>query len=298
MASDRRRVLLVALVALLAAGCGEREEPLAAEVPLYPVSATGADGETIVVEARPERVVALAPGAAELVGALGAGDRLAGVPARTNVPGAQGAPIVTRPSGLVETSAVVALEPDLILAATTTNRDALETAARRTRAAVYVQPDRSIREVVRAVHDLGFLLGDPARARSFAVSLREEIAAVDGAVGPLEPVRVFVDLGLFISPPSDSLVADLVRRAGGTPVGTENAGAPADPCDVVALRPDVVLRVRDTVAALPGPRLACGGRPYAGGRIESVSSPLVRPGPRIGEALDRIARLLHPDAFD
>jgi iron complex transport system substrate-binding protein len=290
-------LLALLLASLVAAGCGERAEPLDA-VSAYPVRVTDARGDEIALEERPMRIVALAPSVAELAGELGAGERIVGLPASVTVRAAPGAPRVTRPSGLVDVAAVVRLRPDLILADASTSADALDTVARRTGAAVYVQPDGSVRDVLRAVHDLGFLLGEPARARLLAASLREELAAVEAAVRARAPVRVFVDMGLLIPPPTNSLVADLVRRAGGLPLATARAGIPAEPCTVVALRPAVVLRVRESVAALPETRVACPRRPNADVRVERIAGALAtRAGPRVADALDAIARRLHPDAF-
>jgi len=296
---SRAPVLLALLLAsLAAAGCGERAEPLEPEVSAYPVRIADARGEEIALDARPERVVALAPGVAELAGELGAGERIVGVPASVTVHGALGAPRVTRPSGLVDVRAVVRLEPDLVLAASSTSAETLNTLARRTGAAVYVQPDRSVRDVLRSTHDLGFLLGDPARARTVAASLREELAAVEAAVRARAPVRVFVDMGLLIPPPADSLVADLVRRAGGQPLATDRAGVPARPCAVLALRPALVVRVQESVAALPDTNLTCPRRPNLDVPVVRIPGSLAsRAGPGVAEALDTIARALHPDAF-
>jgi len=297
MRSHAPALLGLLLVLAAAAGCGEREEPLG-DVDAYPVLVGDARGEEIELEGRPERIVALAPSPAELAGELGAGARVVGVPAGVTVRGALGAPRVTRPSGFVDVGAVARLEPDLVLAGSGTRAGDLETIARRTSAPVYVQPDRSIRDVLRAVHDLGFLLGEPARARVFAASLRTQLAAIEEAVRGRAPVRVFVDLGLLIAPSPDSLVVDLVRRAGGEPVGTSADGTPAEPCQVLALRPEVVLRIRESVGALPDTRLVCPRRPNLDVTVVRIPGNLaVRPGPRIGEALDTIARALHPDAF-
>lgn len=289
---------LFALGVLAAAGCGEREEPLGPAVDPYPVRVADARGEEIVVDTRPERIVALAPAVAQLAGELGAGEQIVGVPASVTVHGALGAPRVTRPSGLVDVAAVARLDPDLVLAGSSTSAETLATIARRTGAAVYVQPDRSIRDVLRAVHDLGFLLGEPAEARLLAARLREDLAAVEEVVRSRAPVRVFVDMGLLIPPPDRSLVADLVRRAGGEPIGTDAGGVPAKPCAVLAQRPELVLRVRDSLVALPDTRLVCPRRPSLDVPVVRVPGTLAaRAGPGVAGALETIARALHPDAF-
>jgi iron complex transport system substrate-binding protein len=294
----RWSLLVLSCLALAASGCGERTEPLGDDVPEFPVEVDGAGPEPTRLEAEPERIAALTMGTAELVGALGAANRLVAVPAGATIEGTVEAERVTRPSGLVDVAVLAGLDPELILAATSTNRGDLERAARRSGAAVYLEPDRSYSDVVRAVRDVGFLAGEAVEARRLVARLREQLGAVSEAVSAREPVRVFVDTGLLVTVPDDSLPADLVRRAGGVPVGTDRAGVAREPCEVVALRPAVVLRLVERTSLSP-PRSRFDRCP-GGARITVAQLPaelVARPGPRVGDALERVARALHPDAF-
>ena len=109
---------------------------------------------------------------------------------------------------------------------------------------------------------------------------------------------MFLDTGLLITVPDDSLSADIVRRAGGQLVGTDNAGAPLDPCDLVELDPDVILAFSDAPAIS---ELEHGTCPKAVPDTEPVAVDgelLTRSGPLVGDAVDRVARILHPDAFE
>lgn len=285
------------LLALVAAACGERPEPLAAELSPYPATVRGAGEEPVVVEAPPRRVVALTPAAAELAAALGAGERLVGVPSGVAVPGATEARTVVRPSGLFEVSEVAALDPDAILASPEADPDLLARVARRTGALVYLHPNTSIRDVVRAALELGFVLGEPVAARRLAASIRRDVARVDAAVAGRPPVRVFVDLGFFVPAPPDSLVADLVRRAGGilVPAG-RNEPAALTPCQVVRLDLDLVLLVVEPGDPPRPPATAFAACP-AEVRQETVAAERVaRAGPEIAAGLADVARALHGDA--
>ena len=295
------RPLLLAplvLLALAAAGCGERSEPLGENVLPYPVEVQGAGSETTRLDELPERIVALTPGAAEIIDSLGTGDRLVGVPASADVPGASSAERVTRPSGLVDVPTVIDLRPNLVVAAPETREDDLDRAIRRSNAAVYVEPNESYSDVIRAVHDLGLLVGEAVEGRRLATSLRKQLGDVATAIGGEEEVPVFIDAGLLVTVPDTSLAADLVRRAGGRPVGTDSAGVALEPCEVVKLRPVVVLRLLDSsVTRPPGARFdGCpGGKDTRIAEIPADDATFA--GPQVGTALKRIARILHPNAF-
>jgi iron complex transport system substrate-binding protein len=295
----RLSVVACALVLALA-GCGERPEPLANDAPLFPVTVRGAAEEPTTVERRPERIVALDAGAAELIEALGAGRSLVGVPAGVTLIAGSGAARVVRPSGLVDVDAVVRLDPDLIVTAESVGSAGAAEAEAETRAALYIQPDRSLRDVRRAVLELGFIVGEPIRAREIAASLRDAAARVERAVATRDPVRVFVDTGFFVPPPEDSLLAELVRRAGGESVAEGREEETTDACDLLRLGPEVVLQVVDSAEPDPAPSTLapCGTEDPSGIRVEVLPEDLVtRPGPRAGEALVQIAQALHPNAL-
>lgn len=288
-------------VALLGTGCGERAEPLERELDAFPVAVHGATGEETRVERRPERIVALTPGAAGLVAALGAGHRLVGVPFDWRGPSGSDAVRAVRPSGILDVEAVVAAEPDLVVASPAGEGAGLAAAERATGAAVYVQPTSSVDAVAGSALDLGLLVGEPVRGRLVAARIRRHVEAVRMRIAGLRRPRVFVDTGFLATVPRDSLVADVVRRAGGEPVGHDaSLLGPLAACRLLALEADVVLRVLEANATAPSPegalRQCPGNRPVP--RIARVPAELAaEAGPRIGDAVAAVARRLHPDAF-
>jgi len=242
----RPAAALVLVAAVLgASGCGEREEPLGALEQTYPVTVQGAGDRPAVATARPERIVALDPGSAELVLALGARDRLVGVPVGI----ARGGGPLQAPSAAAEVVALTQqvrveeirrLEPDLIVA--TPAIDLLDVARtqRQTGAVVYVQPASSVDDVVRAALELGFLVGEPVAARQLADDIRSRVAAVENRVAGEPVASAFVDTGFFISIPDRSLLGDLIRRAQGESIaGATDGGEPFGIARLRRLDPDV-----------------------------------------------------------
>lgn len=210
----------VAVLVLALTGCGERPEPLGELEQPYPVTVQGAGGQPTEIAAQPERIVALDPGSAELVIALGARRQLVGVPAgmrrgdgpRDVPPTAE--EVVSR-TRQIRVDEVARLEPDLIVAATGTDVVEVARAQRQSEAALYVQPSSSVGDVLRATIELGFLVGEPVRARQLASEIRSQVAEVEELVSGEPVVTTFVDTGFFITIPERSLLGDLIARARG-----------------------------------------------------------------------------------
>jgi cobalamin transport system substrate-binding protein len=295
-------ILALAASALLGAGCGERAEPLGILSQTYPVSVQGAGDRPTVVKTRPERIVALDPGSAELVIALGAGGRLVGIPSGLGVSTPAKAREVVRPTGLLDVEAVVALKPDLIVATPSTDELDLARAGRESGAAVYVQPAASIQNVEEGAIDLGFLVGNAPRARQIVGQIERRIAVVEQRLAAVRPVSVFVDTGFFITVPRRSLLGDLVAKAKGESVAGPTPGPGPFPLTQLArLNPAVYLATSDSEVTLEQLRQNAETEKLKAvrkKRLAIISVALTtRAGPRIAEGFEAVARALHPDAF-
>jgi cobalamin transport system substrate-binding protein len=292
----------VLAIGISAAGCGQRAEPTGALAQPYPVTVQGAGEEPTSVEAQPQRIVALDPGSAELIDALGVGDRLVGAPAGVRLASGTHPAEVVKPTGRIDVNRVVRLEPDLIVVTPDTDPVELSQIKRRTGATVYVQPSRSVADVQRAALELGFLVGQPVEARQLAGSIKESIAETERRLESVEPVTAFVDRGFFITVSDRSLLGDLIERAHGTNIAGDYAGL--GPFPVARLRradPDVYLATSEsdvTLESLHSNPQTKRLTSVEDGRVEVVPDDLVtRAGPRVAQALETIAAALHPDAF-
>lgn len=289
-------------VALLGAACGERTDPVGALAQTYPVSVHGAGDRPTVVKSRPERIVVLDPGPTETLLAIGAGDRLVGVPAGFATGAAKTAHEVVRVTGQINIDRVISLEPDLIVATPSIDELDLARAGRQSSAAVYVQPDKSILNVEQGTIDIGFLVGEAPRARRLIGRIERKVEDVEGRLVGVAPVKVFVDTGFFITVPERALLGDLVRKAKGESVAGPTPGpGPFPLADLARLNPTVYLATSDagvTLAALRENPSLRGVSAVRRRQLKTVPAELVtRAGPRVAEGLEAVARALHPDAF-
>jgi ABC-type Fe3+-hydroxamate transport system substrate-binding protein len=292
---------LFLLVALASSGCGERAEPLGTLEQSYPVTVQGAGDQPTVLKGRAQRIVALDPGSAELLVALGAGNRLVGVPTGVRTPGARPEKVVRR-TGTIDVDRAVELKPDLIVATQTSDQLDVARIQRAADAAVYIQPAASLRNVEQGALDLGFLVGAAPEARQLVSQIQQDVTTIQQKLADVPPVSVFVDTGFFITMSDRSLLGDLVKRAKGASVAGPNPSpGPFPLADLRDANPQFFLATSDsdtTLESLRDDPITQDLNAVRKKRVVIIPAQLVnRAGPRVAKGLEAIARALHPDAF-
>ena len=279
-------IAVAAGLLLVGTACGERSEPTGA-LRIYPVTVQGAGERPAVVRAAPQRIVPVGAGPRSILSALGLGKRV--IPVDDSL---VGLPLVDR---------IRRARPDLIVASGETDPLDLARARAATHAAVYVEADGSLDDVAGSIDDIGLLTGKPVVARGLSGSLEQTRRRVAARLEGSPVVSTFADLGGFTTVSSRSLIGDLIAKAGGKSIaGPAPEQGPFPIKRLVQLDPEAYVAIGNGTTTLA--RLRAGAktkriRAVRDGRFGVVESRLVVPGPRLGEALVQIARILHPDAF-
>ena len=262
-------------------------------------------GRAVAVETAPRRVVPLAPNVTELVAVAAGVGRLAGVAISDDAPaGIAGLPRFQ--SYPLDLEAVVALEPDLAIGSDDVNPTDAADGLGAVGVPTYLFRFDRVADVPRALRTLDTLLASRGGAPAADVFERR-VEAVAGAVRGFAPPRVLLlvgdEEGTLYAFGRDSYASELVRLAGGQNLTDRYGGPRSSPSEEAALElaPEVIVVAgdadagRDFVARHP----ALVGTPAVQtGRVYGLDADLVlRPGPRLVEGLERLARLLHPEAF-
>ena len=245
--------------------------------------------------------MALDPGAAEII-ALGAGDRLVGIPAgsppATGRQAPRSAADVSAKAGFARRG--VELEPDLLVAHDDRppRRHARKAAHRSCRS----MSSPPLGERHRAGDPRARLprrrAGQAGRSASGSGPRSRRFSRISG-----EPITTaFVDTGFFVTVPLHSLLGDLSCARAGESVAGETPGVDPFPVNQpLRLDPDVYLATSDsrvTKQSLQNDPRTAKLTAVENGRVRVLPSDLVqRAGPYVAEALERVARALHPDAF-
>jgi len=266
-------------------------------------------GRSVVMNGPPDRIVALAPSNTEILFALGAEDRIVAVDQWSDhPPAAKTKPRISPFSPSLEQ--IVRLRPDLILAAQGSAEPVLS--LDRQGVKVLVLAPRTLEDIYRNILLIGRIVEAEGRAKRLVDAMRRRVAAVLAKVRGAPRPKVFVELDAsdpirpFTAGPG-SFVDLLVQLAGGVNIAASSRTAwpqfsleellRADP-DMIILADELVTvnpQTPQTVARRPGWSLL---RAVDRGAMYSINAELIsRPGPRIVEGLELMAKRLHPDRF-
>ena len=276
----------------------------------YPLTLTDDAGREVKLAAEPQAIVSLAPSNTEIVCALGACDRVVGVTDIDDYP-----PEVVDVDKVVtlaqvDVEAVVAAEPDLVLAAGNelTPSSVIDQLAELGLTVLVLYPE-SLDEVTADIELVGTAIGQEDEAAAVVESMDARIAAVEEAVAGLERPRTFYEVsvfeGIIYTAGEGSFLASLIDTAGGEPITGDALSTSIEIEDLVAADPELILLgdatydesvTPESVAARPGWDAMTA---VEDGRVVVVTEDIVitRPGPRIVDGLEALARAIHPDAF-
>jgi ABC-type hemin transport system substrate-binding protein len=258
-----------------------------------------------VSQASPQRIVSLTPALTEILFALDLGDRVVGVTEYCDrPPEARSRPKVggySNPS----VEAVLALKPDLIVVSPGPgNRDAVQ-AMERAGSTIAIVPGEDLGETLRAIETVASAAGVPERGRRLAASIRERIDEVGRRVAGKARVRTLFSVQVdpyIVAAGRGTLPSQLVEAAGGINVVEASRYPKLGIESVVQLAPAVVLQSKMDVAQGDGSAERAAWMRWtsipavASGRIVVLPDDAsLRPGPRVADAVEQIAAILHPE---
>ncbi len=274
-------------------------------VPIQAATLVDMAGRRVEIQGIPRRVVSLTPSLTETLFAIGAGDAIVGVTDQDDYP-----PEVrgkTRVGGGLDPNLemILALRPDLVLATVDSNRWDTFLELERLKIPVYGLKPVGLEGVFASIQRVGQVLGRAERAEALAAAMRRRIAVVSEKAKGLPRPRVLhvVWVDPLVVAGRGTVIDELIRMAG----GENNVRASGFPLygleEVVARPPDVILLGSEDPASEDWKRLRRlpawqDIRAVREGAVWPVDANMMhRPGPRVAEAVEILARLLHPATF-
>ena len=262
-------------------------------------------GRRVSVPAKVDRIISLAPNLTEIVFAVGAGDRLVGRTSYCDYP--PEAKVIPEVGDTLHPSLerIIALKPQVVLVSTASQLEVFTQQLAGQNIAVFVTDPHDLEGVFRSITQIGEIVGEKDRANLLVQKLRERTNAVEQAVKQKPPVRVFYQVSgePLYTAGHDSFVTDLMRRAGAASVTADVPGAWPKYSNESALaaRPEAIILPTGGSMGAANSNVAEALRQSPAvlqGRVYKINDDhLTRPGPRLVDGLEEMARALHPDAF-
>jgi iron complex transport system substrate-binding protein len=285
-------LLCTVLLFAVAAGCGN-DNGGDEQADERPGVFTDDLGREVVLEEIPQRIVSISPACTETLFALGLGDKVVGVTEYCDYP--EEALAKPKIGSFTEPNleAVLAQEPDLVLATGGVQIDLLDR-MEEAGLAVYAVNPVTFDQTVASILAVGLLTGAEREAEDIMADMNARAVDIARGVNEMEAEgkerpRVFYEIfyeNNVWTAGSDSIISDLIRLAGGENIGDVqsseyyefSSGSMFSPGDVSGRsgweRMDAV----------------------AGGRVYVIEENLVyRSGPRLIEGLETIHAALYPE---
>jgi len=255
----------------------------------------------ITVPVKVTRVVSLAPNLTESIFAVGAGDRLVGVTTFCNYP--EQAQEIAKIGDTMNPNmeSIIALKPDVVFVSTASQIENFTKTLEANGIAVYVTNPSDLSEVLTGLVKLGELLGTTEQAGALFSDLKARQMKVVSKVGSEYPSDVFVQISKepLFTIGKQSFLNMVISFAGGNSVTGEidSAYPKLSKETALALNPEVII-LSDSDDNKEANEAFKNSPAVKNGRVYKVNADLLsRPGPRLVDALEQIAKQLHPEKF-
>jgi len=276
-----------------------------------PLELTDGLGRTVTLSGPAQRIVSLAPSNTEILFTVGAGTQVVGRDEFTNYPQeAMSLPSVGGSYGGYNSEAIVNLKPDLVLAAEINTPEQVKTLEDLGLTVYYLSNPKDLEGMYQNLQLVAKMTGHETEAGKLVESLKERVAAVDEKMASVtEKPSVFYELDStdpnapYTFGPG-TFMDLLISKAGGKNVGSV-LGSPWAQIsleELVVQNPDLIILgdsnygvTAEAVAARAGWADLSAVKE---GHVYPFNDDLAsRPGARLVDGLEELAKLIHPELF-
>jgi iron complex transport system substrate-binding protein len=335
----RKLILVLAIFALLLGACGPVATPTPATAPaptaapteipptiaaaeaatkaptatLAALTFTDGLGREVKLAGPAQRIISLAPSNTEILFAIGAGKQVVGADDFSDYPPEAASLPKIGSLQKQNTEQIVALKPDLVLAAEINSQDQVKALTDLGLTVFYLSNPKTLEDMYTNLGIVANLTGHEQETAKLIDSLKSRVAIVDEKIksSATKPV-VFYELDSTDpakpwTAGSGSFVDGLITRAGGinltSAAGIKDAYPQVSVEQIVSTDPDLILLGDATWGGVTAESV--GQRP-GWEKLKAAASKQVypfddntvsRPGPRLVDGLEALAKLLHPELF-
>ena len=294
-------IVLLSLLVSMVAGCQPQFQP---------GTYTDDMGRAVAIDQIPQRLVSFGPSITEILFALGLEEKVVGVSDYCDYP--EAAKLKAKVGNAFNPSLerIVELEPDLVL---TVKQEQLNMELDALGIKFVVLDPKDIDAILGDIELVGKITGTEKRAEELIKDMQDSISQVIALMEDAPKVRVFfivdaTDLTLPWTAGTGSFIDALITMAGGENIAAKGQGAWVQFSleQIVSSDPEVII-IQTMTGGIPTvSKETLEEHPAWGGmtavrqdKIYFINGDLVsRPGPRIIQGLEAMAKIIHPELFE
>ena len=255
-------------------------------------------GRKIIIAKVPKRVVSLSKNTTEMLILVGAEKLIVGISEDSPAPKSSSPARIVQKEGAFNSQAIRALSPDIIIASR--KSPGLNLGEDLMAKTYFVNP-RTLNEVMRAVVEVGRITALEKEATAAAMALNEQMEHIEKRISGAKKKSavIITDEEDLVCAGDKSIEGDILMRAGGRNVlkGTEYGSLSVE--DISSMKPEVII-----FTGGPGfdrelllTKLRGKNAAWSPAVISINPERLSRPGLKLVEGFEEMARALHPEAF-
>ncbi|MHC1782670.1 MAG: ABC transporter substrate-binding protein [Anaerolineaceae bacterium] len=275
------------------------------------IGLTDSLGRKIELAGPAQKIISMAPSNTEILFAIGASGQVIGRDSFSDYP--EEAKLVEEVGGLTGSynlEKITSLQPDLVLLAEINSVDLVDSLEKLNLKVFYLQNPKDYDGLYQNIETVGLLTGKEKEAGDLVESMQKKVKTIQTKMVDVKtPLKVYYELdGTDPTRPwttGPGTYMDLmIQTVGGENVGMNLSSewAQISQEEILVQNPDVILLGDGVYGVTPE---MVSGRPgwsaitaVKNGRVEMFDDNLVsRPGPRMVDGLEMLARILHPDVM-
>jgi iron complex transport system substrate-binding protein len=296
-------ILLAILLLISFASCSNTSTSSQADQTTYPLSITDDLGNQVTIDAKPARIVSSSPAVTEILFALGLDEEIVGVSSSCDYPEAAKSKPQLFDYAAPDVESIIAAEPDVILSDVAYGiPEDTQLLLEQSDITIVLMTYTSIQDVLSNITLIGQITDKNTEAAALVEDINTQIAELTAKTQDQQSKSVFIDVGGFYSPGTDTYLNNMLTALGATNIAAEiGSGWVMVPVESLLEKdPDIYIDLSvNTSGDMPAESLVQNlsaiknGTVYTYAYSSNETSILSRPGPRIVQAM----QLLYDDIY-